>query len=89
MFETNAYLTPKRESANEPEPYLKQNLMNLRQTLDEDSIENDSSLGPELVRSYASNDGEEVDPAASIINTSDISNYFNLQITTKLFFGSN
>jgi len=29
------------------------------------------------------------DMNAHIVTTSDIDNYFNLQITTKLYFGSN
>lgn len=32
MFEANAYITPKRENqSNQREPYLEQNLLNLRQ----------------------------------------------------------
>ena len=30
MFEANAYVTPKRENKNVADPYLKQNLLNLR-----------------------------------------------------------
>ena len=85
MFETNAYLTPKRESTNS-EPYLKQNLVNLRQTLDEDSIETDNSMLHEIVHHLPL--GGLLDESTHIITTSDISNYFNLQITTQLFFGS-
>lgn len=29
-----------------------------------------------------------MDPTSHIVTTSDIDNYFNLQITTKLWFGS-
>lgn len=30
MFEANAFVTPKRENSNQADPYLKQNLLNLR-----------------------------------------------------------
>ena len=30
MFEANAFVTPKRENKEEADPYLKQNLLNLR-----------------------------------------------------------
>ena len=89
MFETNAYLTPKRETQNGViEPYLKQNLMNLRQSLDADSIEegDENTMLHDIIRTVAT--GGQIDEETKIISTSDISNYFNLQITTQLYFGS-
>ena len=82
MFESDALVTPKRDTPNQVDPYLKQNFLNLRQE-ESDGVEFDGGLNG----TYA-NDGEE-DQAAHIVTTSDIDNYFNLQITTKLWFGSN
>ena len=86
MFETNAFVTPKRDNTqnmlseeDEMEPYLKQNMLNLRQV-------DDGSLGHDLFRTIKT--GGEEDVNTHIISTSDINNYFNLQVTTELFFGS-
>ena len=86
-FEANAFVTPKRENkaAQAPaEPYLQQNLLNLRQDND---YEDDGTLMHDVGRTYTT--GGQEDLSSHIITTSDIDNYFNLQITTKLYFGSN
>ena len=46
----------------------------------------DGSLALDMVRSFVS--GGKLDGDTHIITTSEIDNYFNLQITTKLWFGS-
>ena len=91
-FETNAYVTPKRDQTNglhpTQEPYLKQNMLNLRQQSEEENDLRDA--GKQFVHSiaHAIVEGGEKDAETHIITTSDIDNYFNLQITTKLWFGS-
>lgn len=101
-FEANAYVTPKRDQTNafsaDMEPYLKQSLLNLRQTDDSTATtENDSAseqqnetkeeIWHDIHRSWVT--GGQEDLNTHIITTNDIDNYFNLQITTKLWFGSN
>ena len=46
----------------------------------------DGSLALDMVRSFVT--GGKLDADTHIITTSEIDNYFNLQITTKLWFGS-
>ena len=46
----------------------------------------DGSLALDMVRSFVT--GGKLDGDTHIITTSEIDNYFNLQITTKLWFGS-
>ena len=80
----NAFVTPKSETANGADTmYLKQNLLSLQQAgvdvLEEDGIYQDVDMEAYKVE----------DMKAHIVTTSDIDNYFNLQITTKLYFGSN
>ena len=97
-FETNAYVTPKRQNNDEADPYLKQNMLNLRQRtndiLDEhlNDFDNEdlNKLG-DAMRSAMAQERNDFDNevAQHIVTTSDIDNYFNLQITTQLFFGSN
>lgn len=87
MFETNAYVTPKRDTPNHVDPYLKQNFLNLRQSEDEtDGIESDGGLYHDIGRTFVTGGAEDL--STHIVTTSDIDNYFNLQITTKLWFGS-
>ena len=73
-FEADAYVTPKRDTPKIVDPYLKQNFLNLRQA-DGNEVEHV--------------DEHHFEEGHHIVTTSDIDNYFNLQITTKLFFGSN
>ena len=73
------------------EPYLKQNLLNLRQqegSEEETLMENEAptSIWHDIHRSHVTGGQEDVN--THIISTSDIDNYFNLQITTQLWFGS-
>lgn len=77
MFEANAYVTPKHDTPNIVDPYLKQNYLNLRQ------------VDPEEVAHDVTHAKKEENVETHIVRTSDIDNYFNLQITTKLYFGSN
>ncbi len=86
MFETNAFVTPKRDTPNQVDPYLKQNFLNLRQTEEENYVESDGGLYHDIGRTYVT--GGEEDLETHIVTTSDIDNYFNLQVTTKLWFGS-
>ena len=86
IFESDAFVTPKRDNTasmlndeNGMEPYLRQNLLNLRQT-------DDGALGHDLFSTVATGGTEDL--STHIISTSDINNYFNLQVTTKLYFGS-
>ena len=89
-FEANAFVTPKRDQTNglqaEVEPYLKQNMLNLRQTNNESNYTEGQELWHDIHRTVATGGQEDLD--THIITTSDIDNYFNLQITTKLWFGS-
>ena len=86
MFEANAFVTPKRDTPNQVDPYLKQNFLNLRQE-DSNEVESDGGLYHDISRTFVT--GGEEDLETHIVTTSDIDNYFNLQITTKLWFGSN
>ena len=53
----------------------------------EDSMDySDGALGHDVYRTFVTGGTEDVE--SHIITTSDIDNYFNLQITTKLWFGS-
>lgn len=45
-----------------------------------------NNFGHDAYRTFVTGGQEDVD--THIITTSDIDNYFNLQITTKLWFGS-
>ena len=72
MFEANAYVTPKRENSNQADPYLKQNLLNLRQTKDNDSDQSNNLLHD------ITHFKKEEDLTTHIVSTSDIENYFNL-----------
>ena len=72
MFEANAFVTPKRATEERQDPYLKKK-------------ETPLSFEDYGEDSHA-NDIE--DPDTHIISTSDIDNYFNLQVTTQLYFGS-
>lgn len=97
MIESEAFVTPKRASADSystpiHEPYLHENLLlNLRQQRNrEDGGETPSNdvhdLGHDFYRRHVA--GGAKDASTQIITTSDIDNYFNLQITTKLWIGS-
>lgn len=72
VFEANAYVTPKTENFKN-EPYLDSYALRLATSEGEDVFESENGAD---------------DPAGHIVTTSDIDNYFNLQITTKLYFGS-
>ena len=91
-FEANAYVTPKRDQTNglhpRQEPYLKQNMLNLRQQSEDENDLRDAGKMFRHAIEHAIVEGGERDAATHIITTSDIDNYFNLQITTKLWFGS-
>ena len=91
MFEANAFVTPKRDmTANQTdEPYLKQNYLNLRQQGDDGFFEQEEENLAHLDIYRVKIEGGVEDPDSHIVTTSDIDNYFNLQITTQLFFGSN
>ena len=82
VFEMNATVTPKRDSPNTIDPYLKENFLNLRET----GVQEDSMPGSHIVKHLA--EVIKGGDANKIVSTSDIDNYFNLQITTKLYFGS-
>ena len=79
MFEADAFVTPKSNSANREEPYLQQNkqnvLMNLRQT-NEVEGHDPEDWQHDLWRTIVTGGQEDVD--THIITTSDINNYFNL-----------
>ena len=81
-FELNATVTPKRDSPNMVDPYLKQNFLSLRQN----GVQEEDDVPGHILAEEAAivAGGDE----AKIVSTSDIDNYFNLQITTKLYFGS-
>jgi hypothetical protein len=87
MFEANAFVTPKREIANSdlPDPYLQQNLLNLRQAEMDEYL--NGGIGHDIIRTIVTGGAEDTN--THIVSTSDIDNYFNLQITTTLYFGSN
>ena len=89
MFGANAFVTPKRENKEEADPYLKQNLLNLRQTDEFGQQINSMSLSKvaENIKHTLLADPDTV-AENHIVATSDIDNYFNLQITAQLYFGS-
>ncbi len=75
MFEANAFVTPKRDTPNQVDPYLKQNFLNLRQE-DANDVESDGGLYHDISRDFEN--GDEEGSEAHIVTTSDIDNYFNL-----------
>jgi len=77
VYEMNAMVTPKRDTPNVIDPYLKENFLALRETNYEE--EEDGVPGHILGDIAAALTGN--DPS-NIVSTSDIDNYFNLQITT-------
>ena len=81
VYEMNATVTPKRDSPNTIDPYLKENFLSLRET----EVQEDGVPGKILGQLAEVVKGGD---ANKIVSTSDIDNYFNLQITTKLYFGS-
>ena len=75
-LETDAFITPKAE--NKVEPHIGNHLLNLEAVLDADTNEADDESGQMDNHAHP---GE-------IVTTKDIDNYFNLQITTKMYIGS-
>lgn len=71
VYEMNAFVTPKRDSPNTVDPYLKENFLNLRES---SSVEDDVP-GHILSDLAAIQRGGD---ASRIVATSDIDNYFNL-----------
>ena len=77
MFESDAYVTPKRNASEQTEPYLKQNYLSLHQYDPVSEPEEDSmDYWYDVAKEYVS--GGALDEESHIITTSDIDNYFNL-----------
>ena len=74
-LETDAFVTPKAE--NKVEPHIGNHLLNLEAVLDTENGEADES-----------NENDNHAHPGEIVTTKDIDNYFNLQITTKMYIGS-
>ena len=74
ILETDAFITPKTK--NRADTQIGNHLLNLEAVIDEDEI--DSNEMNEAI----------VDDPGRIVTTKDIDNYFNLQITTKVYIGS-
>lgn len=88
VYEMNAMVTPKRDSPNTVDPYLKENFLALRQQESNEATQEENGVVGRIITDVASMVATVGGDANKIVSTSDIDNYFNLQITTKLYFGS-